>query len=501
LRRLTLISIDLLFVALATIVAVMLRGYFESIAGSLIVLMPYSLISFGCFLVIFLVGGLDRTPWRYSSVADHLQVIVLTILALLLALVLTFALNRLQPVARSLPVLQGGLIVSILIAARSIARYWHTKQIHTNGNGPVKGQLHETVLVVGVNAVAELFLLSAKELAPQRIQVAGVLTEERSMRGRSIQQRPVLGTVEELQHILQSLEVHGVMVDRIVVATPAERLRPRSLEILLEVEKSSETAVQFLSERLGFEDSPQQSRVLSAQERDGVPGRKVVARVEEVLAVDQTNSMTKPFWLGKRVVDFFAAAFLVFTLAPIVMVTALIVALDVGFPVIFWQQRPGLHGRPFKLYKFRTMRPPHDEHRKRIPDGQRSSVVGQLLRRTRLDELPQLYNVLVGDMSLIGPRPLLPRDQAPQYGVRLSVRPGITGWAQVNGGRIISTSDKGLLDVWYVRNASIVLDLRITLRTLKMLLYGDRIDIEAVDRARVDLGPQAVLRTTLVAAE
>ena len=501
LRRLALISVDLLFVAFATIVAVMLRGYFESVSGSLIVLMPYSLISFGCFFVIFFVGGLDRTPWRYSSVADHLQVIVLTILALLLALVLTFALNRLQPVARSLPVLQGGLIVSILIVARSIARYWHLKQIHTNGNGRANSQPHETVLVVGMNTVAELFLLSVKEFAAQRIQVAGVLAEEPSMRGRAIQQKPVLGTVEELQDILQSLEVHGVVIDRIVVATAADRLRSRSLEILLEIEKCSEIVVQFLSEQLGFEEEP--SRGLPkrfGQERSG-PQPRAVAWVKDGLPEYQANSMTESFKLGKRIVDVLFAAFLIFTLTPLAMIVALMVVLDVGFPVIFWQQRPGLYGRPFKLYKFRTMCAAHDPHRGRIPDDRRSSIIGQLLRRTRLDELPQLYNVLIGDMSIIGPRPLLPRDQAPEYAARLSVRPGITGWAQVNGGRIIATSDKLLLDIWYVQNASWALDVAIVFRTLKMLLLGDRINVKAVNQARSGLGSETLLRSILVPAK
>jgi lipopolysaccharide/colanic/teichoic acid biosynthesis glycosyltransferase len=183
------------------------------------------------------------------------------------------------------------------------------------------------------------------------------------------------------------------------------------------------------------------------------------------------------------------------------MFVAFIVALDVGFPVIFWQQRPGLHGRPFKLYKFRTMRAPHDKHRGRISDDQRSSFVGQILRRTRTDELPQLYNVLVGDMSLVGPRPLLPRDQAPEYAARLSVRPGITGWAQVNGGRIISTSDKLILDSWYVQNSSLLLDLKIMFHTVKMILFGDRINTDAITQARSNLGLHTLLGTNIVPAE
>jgi lipopolysaccharide/colanic/teichoic acid biosynthesis glycosyltransferase len=213
------------------------------------------------------------------------------------------------------------------------------------------------------------------------------------------------------------------------------------------------------------------------------------------------NYAGKRFRLGKRTVDVFGALILAFLLAPVAMLVAFIVALDVGFPVIFWQQRPGLCGRPFKLYKFRTMRAPHDRHQNRIPDDQRWSFIGRLLRRIRLDELPQLYNVLVGDMSLIGPRPLLPCDQSPDYAARLLMRPGITGWAQVNGGRIISTFDKLTLDIWYVQNASWLVDLAVLLRTVNMVLFGDRINTAAVNQARSALGSKEILATTMVPAE
>jgi lipopolysaccharide/colanic/teichoic acid biosynthesis glycosyltransferase len=425
---------------------------------------------------------------------DHFQVIVLTVLAILLALVLTFALNRLEPVARSLPILQGGLIVTILITVRSAARFWHTRQIHVNGNGRVNEQPHETVLVVGVNTITELFLLSVKEFASQRIEVAGILTEEPSMRARAVQQKPVLGVVEDLQDVLQSLEVHGVGVDRIMVATAPDRLTRRSLEKLLEVEKSSNIVVQFLSERLGFEDVSQEL-VLSGHERNGIRGQRTVARV------DAANLSGKSLRPGKRIVDVLGSIFLIFALIPVAIFVAFMVALDVGFPVIFWQQRPGLYGRPFRLYKFRTMRAPHDTQNRSIPDEKRSSAVGRMLRRIRLDELPQLYNVLVGDMSLIGPRPLLPRDQARDYAARLSVRPGITGWAQVNGGRIISTTDKLVLDIWYVRNATMALDLAIVFRTLRMILFGDRVNDDAVMQARRADDLKLLLGSKMIPAE
>jgi lipopolysaccharide/colanic/teichoic acid biosynthesis glycosyltransferase len=267
----------------------------------------------------------------------------------------------------------------------------------------------------------------------------------------------------------------------------------------LEIEKSSNIAVHFLSERLGFDDSPSRPLIPSGQER--VPDRSAAARSGSVIDLDHANSMRKFFRFTKRAVDICGATLLIFTLMPVAALVAFIVALDVGFPVIFWQQRPGLYGQPFKLYKFRTMRAPHDDLGRRIADDQRSSAIGQLLRRLRLDELPQLFNVLVGDMSLIGPRPLLPCDQSSEYAARLFMRPGITGWAQVNGGKLISTSDKLTLDIWYVQNASWVLDAAIVFHTVNMILFGDRINIEAVNEAQRGLGLKALLRTTIVPGE
>src|SRR5262249_37625475 len=140
---------------------------------------------------------------------------------------------------------------------------------------------------------------------------------------------------------------------------------------------------------------------------------------------------------------------------------ALVVVIDVGWPVLFWQHRVGRGGRELQIYKLRTLRPPFDRRGQRIPEDRRISWIGQRLRQSRIDELPQLLNVLVGDMSLIGPRPLLPQDQPSNASIRLMVRPGITGWAQVNGGSHLSPTEKEALDVWYISNASLWVDLRI----------------------------------------
>jgi lipopolysaccharide/colanic/teichoic acid biosynthesis glycosyltransferase len=126
------------------------------------------------------------------------------------------------------------------------------------------------------------------------------------------------------------------------------------------------------------------------------------------------------------------------------------------------------------------MRAAHDLDGRRIPDEQRQSRVGNFLRRTRLDELPQLYNILIGEMSFIGPRPLLQRDQHSGAKARLLVRPGLTGWAQINGGKTVSVDDKMVMDLWYICRASFPLDLRILLETVRMVLFGERSNPVAV---------------------
>ena len=172
-------------------------------------------------------------------------------------------------------------------------------------------------------------------------------------------------------------------------------------------------------------------------------------------------------------------------LSPVFLIVAVLVLLDLGSPVVFWQKRIGRNGRNFLLYKFRTLHAPFDRNGQPNSNGAYESWIGKLLRALRVDELPQLFNVLVGEMSLIGPRPLLPQDQPANCNLRLLVRPGITGWAQVNGGKLITTEEKGALDDWYVHNASFWLDLRIALYTLAFLFTGERRFEAAVHAANI----------------
>jgi lipopolysaccharide/colanic/teichoic acid biosynthesis glycosyltransferase len=175
----------------------------------------------------------------------------------------------------------------------------------------------------------------------------------------------------------------------------------------------------------------------------------------------------------KRVMDIGIAAAALLLAAPLLLLVAIAVRVNLGSPVLFRQRRPGLHGRPFTMVKFRTMRDAIGRDGRPLPDAQRLTPFGKLLRSTSLDELPELWNVLRGEMSLVGPRPLLMEyldRYTPEQARRHEVRPGVTGWAQVNGRNALSWDERFRLDVWYVEHRSLRLDLQILTRTLTMVL-------------------------------
>lgn len=182
--------------------------------------------------------------------------------------------------------------------------------------------------------------------------------------------------------------------------------------------------------------------------------------------------------LTKRLLDIAGAILGLGLLGLPMLIVAFLVRIKLGSPVIFRQIRPGLHGKPFVLYKFRTMTDARDEDGNLLPDELRLTPFGKFLRSTSLDELPELFNVLKGDMSLVGPRPLLMQyldRYTPEQARRHEVKPGITGWAQINGRNALSWEEKFELDVWYVDNWSIWLDLKILLLTLIKVLKREGI--------------------------
>jgi lipopolysaccharide/colanic/teichoic acid biosynthesis glycosyltransferase len=182
--------------------------------------------------------------------------------------------------------------------------------------------------------------------------------------------------------------------------------------------------------------------------------------------------------LLKRLTDLVLGIPSLMALVPLMLCLALAVRFRLGSPVLFRQERPGLHGRPFMLVKFRTMTGAADTDGRPLPDADRLTRFGRFLRSTSLDELPELWNVLKGDMSLVGPRPLL-MEYLPLYSPRQSrrheVKPGLTGWAQVNGRNALTWEDRLEMDVWYVENRSWLLDLKIIWKTIGIVLHREGI--------------------------
>ncbi|SEF02827.1 Sugar transferase involved in LPS biosynthesis (colanic, teichoic acid) [Rhizobiales bacterium GAS188] len=478
-RRFVIPSVDLLSEALATVAALLIRDNFETSIERLEGFAPYLLVTLIVAAPVNALLGISRTLWRFTTIADCQRVLAATVATTCGTVVISFWVNRLDGVARALPILQALLILFVLVGMRAALRVWCSARDRPTAPAVAPRCKGKTVLVVGVSTLTDLYLRSVAEFAPERVNIAGLLARHGRHTGRALNRHPILGTCEEVAEILRALEVHGVTVDRILVVDAFERLSAEAQGALLSVEKSMGIRLEFLTEQLGFE-APSR---FAARGADWRPPSAEGAAAFSFPAADLAALARRPYWRVKRALDIVVALWLLVFLAPLTLVVAVLVALDVGMPVVFWQRRPGLGGRPFKLFKFRTMRAAHDAAGRRLADADRLSVIGRLLRRMRLDELPQLYHILVGEMSFVGPRPLLPADQPALYAARLIVRPGLTGWAQVKGGRLVSPADKAALDVWYLKNASLALDLKIILKTPPMLILGERANNAAVHRA------------------
>jgi lipopolysaccharide/colanic/teichoic acid biosynthesis glycosyltransferase len=201
----------------------------------------------------------------------------------------------------------------------------------------------------------------------------------------------------------------------------------------------------------------------------------------EAYASKSHKSQDASIHIMKRFFDLVLAGVALFLLSPLILLIAVLIWLKLGRPLFFSQLRPGLHGRVFTMYKFRTMTDAKDFTGQLLPDTERLTHLGRFLRSTSLDELPELFNVLKGDMSLVGPRPLLVaylERYTPEQARRHEVKPGVTGWAQINGRNAISWEEKFELDVWYVDNWSLWLDIKILWLTVLKVIKREGISAQ-----------------------
>jgi lipopolysaccharide/colanic/teichoic acid biosynthesis glycosyltransferase len=420
---------------------------------------------------------------RFYSIRDAFDLLKACALIVALSAVATFVLARLDDAPRSIPILQFMVMASGLLGMRILLRLWNAKW---DSQRPDPSAKVEHVLLLQASRLAWFFTKMVEELAPGRYQIVAILDEEPKLKNRSLNGYPIIGTPNELEKVLADYATHGVHVDKVVLAAQADELTLGTWNEVWRVCQANNIGFEVLPERL--------------MSKDAVPCEEITVAppppLETVMVGKVDLRLDRSFWKVKRVADVAIAAIVAILICPMTAALCALVILDVGIPVVFWQRRVGRSGAPIHLYKFRTLQTLFDRQTKERREVQRSSPIGRFLQKTRLDELPQLWNIFSGDMSLVGPRPLLPVDQPENFSVRLSVRPGLTGWAQVCGGKLITADEKNALDEWYIRHASLRLDAIIVLRTVWMLLCtGDRRDETAIAtalRERAQSEPLAV---------
>jgi lipopolysaccharide/colanic/teichoic acid biosynthesis glycosyltransferase len=440
---------------MSPLLALYLRDdYFLSDNGSQTVTL-YCVISLAISIACFLVFRIQDRMSRYFSVHDALEVAKAVVLIGLMTCAVLFTFTRLEGISRSVPVIHALILGVGLVSSRAVVRISHVDRAGTNELRPRVDSEH--IIIIGSNRLSALYIKMIDADHDNGRRVVAVIDDDPRKSGRLISGVRIVGPSQQLQPILDEFAVHGVQTDRVVVAGESDLLSEEALREVKGVCARRGISLDFLPQLLGISAS-----------------KMSVASETHVQRSSPPDFVLPRYFNFKPYIEFVVALLLVAVATPLFILTAALALLDVGSSTLFWQQRVGRNGRTFLLRKFRTMKAPFDWQGLPIPEEDRLSGIGRLLRATSLDELPQLLNVLVGDMSLIGPRPLLPQDQPADPTVRLLVRPGITGWAQVNGARLLDAEQKDKFDGWYIRNASLLVDLRILIMSFQVILSGSR---------------------------
>jgi lipopolysaccharide/colanic/teichoic acid biosynthesis glycosyltransferase len=445
---------DVIWAAAAAPLALFLRdAAVLSIQGAPTAVL-YCALSLVCTLIAFLALRVSHGISRFFSVHDAVSIIIAVVASGVTTTAILFTFTRLDGIPRSIPIMQGLILAIGLLLTRGAMRFFDKNDQRVEA---VDHSAVEHIIMIGSSRLTALYIKLLHAHVPGQREITAVLDDNPKLFGRTVCGVPVVGSPDQLDPVIDELAVHGICIDRVIIGGDESLLSEVALNEMRTTCAQRDIVIDFVPNLIGLPPLPT---------RPAVP---ILPR-----AAIQPSHQLSAYFPCKRLIDFAVALLAIVLLAPIFIVTSALVLFDLGTPIVFWQKRMGRNGRNFLLYKFRTLHTPFDRNGQPNGTADYNTWVGKLLRRLRLDELPQLFNVLVGDMSLIGPRPLLPEDQPINCDLRLIVRPGITGWAQINGGNLITTEEKGALDDWYVRNASFWLDLRIAVYTVIFFFTGER---------------------------
>jgi lipopolysaccharide/colanic/teichoic acid biosynthesis glycosyltransferase len=473
--RLRLSPIDVALAAVSPFAALYLRNVDMASPNGMIITGTYFFVSLLASLFAFQAFRISTVIPHYISVVDVIRLAKAVLFAELMTATVLFAATRLNGIPRSVPAIHALILAAGLAVSRGLAVVGQRRRRLVDRP---QHSATEHVILIGLNDLSVLILRYLQAFAPEQRRVIALLDEDPRWIGRHVNGVPVFGPPAQLEALIEEFAGHGVRTDRVVVGGAAGVLSEGATAEVRAVCARRDIGLAFVPNLLE----------LDCIEPAGRSAERAANRLPNGHSPPEISP--SPYSYSKRFIDVVAALILILWLMPLLILAAGIVFLDVGWPVLFWQLRTGQGGRELQIYKFRTLRALFNRRGQRIPEEQRISWIGRLLRRIRIDELPQLLNVLAGDMSLIGPRPLLARDQPPNSAVRLVVRPGITGWAQVNGGTSLSPTEKEALDIWYIRNASMWVDLRIIGMTVLLLLRGERRSEKALAQAQWLQGEQ-----------
>lgn len=474
-RRYRISIAEFTIVLFAPVFAFVLRGV-DILAPSMPTIVSiYVLFSVFSGLVGLFYVNLFASVSSFISNAELLKIFKVAAMTSIGGVIGMFFFQALMFLPRYVPIIHFLLVLAAFtLFAASRARSFDANIVQAARLKHRQG-VAENQLLIGSGPISAHYAAMIDSMPNIQKKIAGIVSISGDLVGSTLGGRTVVGPIDNFQEIISEFSNHGIAIDRVVIGAIDDadvEFARSSIASFCEARSISISLVRdFFQDDIAteFDDDLLEAEYIASSEF----GSHLISR----------------YLVLRQKYEFIFAFLLALVLLPIFLVVGLIVFLDVGRPLVFWQKRIGRNQMMITIHKFRTLPHKYQEDQ----DGDRSaSVLGRMLQTTRLDELPQVYDILQGQVSFIGPRPLLPhdlpRDVPLETDLRHKVLPGLTGWAQVHGGKQVTAKEKIALDIWYLRHATFWLDVKILIMTVRVVFgFRDRRDEKRIDEAVEEL--------------
>lgn len=458
--------IEAMTCGVSPVLALFLRGVDVNDTAHALPILFYWIASFVGGLAAVYYLQISKSTSGFIAAIDLIKVLKIAFLTSIAGAVGSYLGSHLQFVPRVVPVIHFFLFTGFM----TIASVWRSGGIsrwtRLHRSYPRLDRIVEHQLLVGCTPLSLHYAALIDGLSPSQKSITGIVSINGDLVGTSIAGRTVLGPIHHIEEILAEYKNHGIDVQHIIISTPDRDEQRKAHEVLFSICDRKNIKLSYL-------------RDLLHDAREGGRGGEKFEFVNSIRETSHSKVITSTpsnYLLARQRYEWIVAVVLAVCLAPFLVLIGILTYLDVGAPVIFWQKRVGRYGHMTTVHKFRTL-----SHMGSRTDAMRApSLIGRFLQKTRLDELPQIFDVVEQRLSFIGPRPLLPDDLPSDIGMREAVQPGVTGWAQVHGGKNVMPEEKIALDDWYIRNATFLIDIKILLKTIQVALRGNELRDESV---------------------